>query len=85
MIPCELLYGQRPPAIITYENGSTKVDSLDQVLQERNRMLSLIKANMEATQCRMKVQADKHRIAREFTIGDWVYLRLIPYQLKSLV
>ncbi|TQD73313.1 hypothetical protein C1H46_041154 [Malus baccata] len=47
-------------------------------------MLSLLKSNLEAARCRMKVQADKHRTEREFAAGDWVYLRLIPYQLKSL-
>ncbi|XP_074378066.1 uncharacterized protein LOC141719590 [Apium graveolens] len=28
----------------------------------------------------MKVQADKHRIKREFNIGDWVWLKTQPYR-----
>jgi hypothetical protein len=27
----------------------------------------------------MKNQADKHRSEREFSVGDWVYLKLQPY------
>lgn len=55
----EILYGQAPPAITTYESGTTKVNSLDQALQERNNMFSLLKSNLEAAQCRMKAQANK--------------------------
>lgn len=32
----------------------------------------------------MKVQADKKRTERVFAVADWVYLRLVPYQHKSL-
>ena len=32
----------------------------------------------------MKLNADKHRTEREFAIGDWVYLRLMPYKHKSM-
>ena len=35
-------------------------------------------------QNRMKTQADKHRSEREFQVGDSVYLRLVPYRMKSL-
>ncbi|XP_050248995.1 uncharacterized protein LOC126696272 [Quercus robur] len=32
----------------------------------------------------MKFHADKHRLERSFSIGDWVYLRLQPYRQKSI-
>ncbi|KAM1427966.1 hypothetical protein COP1_020132 [Malus domestica] len=66
MTPYEVLYGQALPAITSYESGTTKVNSLDQALQERNKMLSLLKSNLEAARCRMKVQPDKHRTEKEF-------------------
>lgn len=47
-------------------------------------MLALLKSNLVWVQTRMKNQADKHRTEREFTVRDWVFLRLIPYQLQSL-
>lgn len=57
---------------------------MDQALQERNRILAVLKLNLEAAQCRMKVQSDKKRTERVFEVGDWVYLRLVPYQYMSL-
>lgn len=45
MTPYEALYGQPPPIITAYESGTTNVDSLDQALQEQNRMLALLKTN----------------------------------------
>ena len=38
--------------------------------------MSLLKQNLLQAQERMKVQADKHRVERSFSEGDWVYLRL---------
>ena len=32
----------------------------------------------------MKVNADKHRTEREFALGDWIYLKLLPYKQKSM-
>lgn len=40
--------------------------------------------NLEAAQARMKIQADKHRTKRSFKVRDFVYLRLVPYQQRSL-
>ncbi|PKA60917.1 hypothetical protein AXF42_Ash006552 [Apostasia shenzhenica] len=32
----------------------------------------------------MKVQADKHRTEREFTVGDYAYVKLQPYRQDLL-
>ena len=48
MTPYEVLYGQPPPILPAYEKGTTRVDSLDQALHEKNRMLALLKTNLEA-------------------------------------
>ncbi|KAM1133241.1 hypothetical protein ACFX19_043220 [Malus domestica] len=84
MTPYEIVYGQPPPLVSFYDSGTTKVASVDQALQERNRVLAVLKANLQAAQNRMKVQSDKKRTERVFEVGDWVYLRLVPYQFMSL-
>jgi hypothetical protein len=33
---------------------------------------------------RMKQQEDQHRSERSFEVGDWVFLRLVPYKGMSL-
>ena len=53
-------------------------------LRTRRQLLALLKQNLVAAQERMKLNADKHRIEREFIVGDWVYLRLMPYKQKSM-
>ncbi|KAB2625792.1 hypothetical protein D8674_017452 [Pyrus ussuriensis x Pyrus communis] len=70
--------------VSSYEPGTTKVEFVDQCLQERIKMLSLLKSNLEVAQCRMKVQHDKKRKERTFEVGDWVCLRLVIYQYMSL-
>ncbi|KAM2104972.1 hypothetical protein ACFX1R_015518 [Malus domestica] len=84
MTPYEVVYGQSPPRVPLYESGTTKVDMVDHCLQERNHVLSLLKTNLAAAQERMTTQANKHRTERSFDVGDFVYLRLVPYHQKSL-
>ncbi|XP_068317196.1 uncharacterized protein [Pyrus communis] len=57
---------------------------VDRCLLERNKVLSLLKANLATEQNRMTLQANKHRIERVFEVGDLIDLRLIPYQHMSL-
>ncbi|KAB2608149.1 hypothetical protein D8674_011317 [Pyrus ussuriensis x Pyrus communis] len=83
--PFEVVYGFSPPYIVPHEVGSTKVASVEQCMIERDGLLAVLKTNLQLAQNRMKVQADKKRIERHFNVGDMVYLKLVPYQLHSLV
>lgn len=47
-------------------------------------MIQLLKDNQVQGQTRMKFYADKNRSEREFSVGDWVYLRLQPYRQTSI-
>ena len=47
-------------------------------------MLKLLKHHLKKAQMRMKNQANKHRVDRQFMVGDWVYLKLQPYKQNSL-
>ncbi|CAM9000459.1 unnamed protein product [Rhodiola kirilowii] len=46
MTPFEALYGRSPPRVVDYVAGTTKVDSLDSMLQARNRVLQQLRANI---------------------------------------
>lgn len=78
MTPFEALYVYPPPRLFDYIPGTTKVDSVDVHLKSRQQLTTLLKHNLLATQERMKLFTDKHRIEKEFAMGDWVYLRLQP-------
>lgn len=64
------MYGQPPPIVFSYESSTPKVESVEQCLHERNKMLSLLKSTLEAAQCRMQVQYNKKRRERSFEVGD---------------
>lgn len=82
--PFELVYGYPHPQIILYEFGTARVEVVGQGLLERDKVLSMLKHNLEMAQNRMKMQQDKKRTERQFEVGDFVYLKLIPYQLHAL-
>ena len=84
LTPFEALFGYPPPKLLDYIPGTTKFKSVDVQLRTRQQLMALLKKNLVAAQERMKVNADKHRTEREFTVGDWVYLRLLPYKQKSV-
>ena len=43
-----------------------------------------MKQHLEHAQQRMKHQADKRRSEREFAVGDWVYMKLVPYRQSTV-
>ena len=54
------------------------------LLQERNRISNCIRDNLAKAQQRMKYFADQHRSEREFSVGDWVFLKLQPYRQQTV-
>ncbi|PRQ22490.1 putative nucleotidyltransferase, Ribonuclease H [Rosa chinensis] len=85
MSPFEALYGHPPPSIEKYLPGSTKVNAVDSALQTRDLLLQNLKSHMAEAQNRMKQIYDKGHTEREFTEGDWVFLKLHPYRQRSLL
>jgi hypothetical protein len=84
MTPYEAVYGQQPPTITTYLPGTSKVQSIDTMLQGRTTTLAALKDNLLMAQNRMKQQEDQHRSERVFQEGDQVFLRLQTYKQTSL-
>ncbi|KAL0413609.1 UNVERIFIED_CONTAM: Retrovirus-related Pol polyprotein from transposon [Sesamum radiatum] len=59
----------------------TEVEGL---MQERIKVLQLLKDNLHLGQQRMKLYANKRRPKREFEVGDEVFLKLQPYRQTTM-
>ncbi|CAD6249360.1 unnamed protein product [Miscanthus lutarioriparius] len=82
--PFEVLYGFTPRHFGLMAPNVTPVADLNNWLDDRALILSLIQQHLSRAQARMKRQADKHRSERSFAVGDWVFLKLQPYVQSSL-
>ncbi|GKB22159.1 reverse transcriptase [Tanacetum coccineum] len=69
--PYEMVYGQTPPIHVPYMGGESKVEVVDRTLSARKESIEVCKFHLKRAQDRMKSQADKKRIHREFQVGDW--------------
>eukprot|EP00253_Pinus_taeda_P007755 PITA_07755 len=84
MTPYEVVYGQIPHSPTSYIKGCSKVQAVDQLLQNHTTMLAHLRENLHQAQNHMKQQADQHRSEHQFQEGDQVFLRLQPYKQTSL-
>ena len=83
--PYEAVYGQPPPAHLPYMAGESKVQVVAKCLEDREKMILILKFHLLRAQHRMKQEADKHRRDRSFEIRDLVFVKLQPYRQKSVV
>jgi hypothetical protein len=74
MTPFEAVYGQKPPSVLSYLPGTSKVQAVDQTLTVREDILCNLKENLVMAQNCMKQQADQGRSERQFAEGDQVFL-----------
>jgi hypothetical protein len=84
MTPFEAVYGQKPPSVLSYLPGASKVQAVDLTLTSREAILSTLKENFVMEHNRMKQQADQGCSECQFAEGDQVFLRLQPYKQTSL-
>ena len=84
MSPFKALYGQEPPLLIKGAEVPSKMEEVNRLSQDRDELLKELRENLLKAQDQMKKYADSHR--RELTLqeGDWVFLKLQPYRMKSL-
>lgn len=80
MSPFEALYGYPPPKLALGSPPRSQVEAVDVILKDRQSALQQLKANGAKAQNRMKQYADRHRKERQFSIGEWVYLKPQPYR-----
>ena len=84
MTPFEAVYGQKPPSVLSYLLGTSKVQAVDQTLTVQEDILHTLKENLVMAQNRMKQQANQGHSKRHFVEGGQVFIRLQPYRKTSL-
>lgn len=84
MTPFNAFYGYDPPQLTFELVAQTKLDSVHLVLRERQLMSKVLQDNLTKAQFRMKIYADGKRKERNFSVGDWVFLKLQPYRQTSI-
>lgn len=82
--PFEALYGYPPAHFGITPSDACSVQDLKEWLEQRANMTTLIQHNLSRAQHRMKTQEDKHRQERQFSVGDWVYVKLQPHIQQSV-
>jgi hypothetical protein len=84
MTPFMALYGYHPPSITSSLKEKSKVQAVEDHIENQQQILQILKDNLTMAQNRMKQQADQHCSERSFEVGDWVFLRLQQYKQMSL-
>jgi hypothetical protein len=79
-----VLYGHEPRHFGIEISQSCQNADVQNWLEQRELMQQLVRQHLIRAQNKMKVQADKHRSARSFNVGDSVYLKAQPYVQTSL-
>ncbi|KAH0652806.1 hypothetical protein KY289_030484 [Solanum tuberosum] len=82
--PYEGLYGQNPHIHLPYLVGESSNEMVDRSLEARETIIALLKFYLSRAQQRMRDLANMHRFDRQFSVGDWVLLKLQPYRQFSV-
>jgi hypothetical protein len=82
--PFEVLYGHKPRHLGLPDPSSVSVQDLSSWFEEKNLLHKLIQQQLQRAQQRMKHQADKNRLKREFQVEDFAYLKLQPHIQSSM-
>jgi hypothetical protein len=80
MTPFRALYDYDAPTLVDLVFGESKAPKAKDWITESQEILKLLKETLQTTQNRQKMSADRHRIERNFEVGDLVFLRLQPYR-----
>ena len=74
MTPFEAVYGQKPPSVLSYLPGASKVQAVDLTLTAREAILCTLKESLVMEQNHMKQQVDQGHSECQFAKGDQVLL-----------
>jgi len=82
--PYEATFGKPPPSIPDYVFGSSRNEAIDSLLTNRQLIHASLTRRLLKAQTDMKKYADAKRRDAEFTVGQWVYVKLRPYRQGSV-
>ncbi|KAL4037586.1 hypothetical protein IC575_001183 [Cucumis melo] len=80
MTPFQVVYGRQPPTLISYGSSPSKNSTVEEMLQERDIVLVSLREHLRLAQEQMKSYADRKRRDVEFSVGEFVLLRIRPYR-----
>ncbi|CAN6680694.1 unnamed protein product [Malus baccata var. baccata] len=80
MAPFEALYGKACRTPLCWTEVGERPLVGPEIVDITNANIQLIKVNLKAAQDRQKSTADKHFKDREFTVGDFMFLKLSPWK-----
>jgi hypothetical protein len=83
--PFQVVYGRPPPALVPYRAGSSRTDSVDVLLQDRDEFIADVRERLLQAQAYAKKYYDAHHRPLEFAVGDWVWLRILQRPAQSLL
>ncbi|KAF7807916.1 Transposon Ty3-I Gag-Pol polyprotein [Senna tora] len=84
MTPFKVVYGRDPPGLLRYTPSSEDPQDVKERLLLRDEVLSQLKEHLLRAQSRMKHFADQKRTEKQFSVGDFVFVRLQPYRQHSV-
>ena len=70
--------------MIRYEWGSTSNQEVELVLLQRDAILAELKCHLHRAQQKMKERADSKHREVQWSVGEFVYVKLHPYRQSSL-
>lgn len=82
--PFHALYRRDLLSILRYEKGTASVSAVDQLLEDRDIILDVLRMRLTHAEQQMKSHADNKRHHAKFQIDDQIYLKLWPYRQRSL-
>lgn len=78
MTPFKAVYGRNPPTLVRYSHTASEPVELQVMLQQRDAIITQLKAHLARAQQFMKKYADKGRRHFEYKVGDMVFVKLQP-------
>ena len=78
------MYGHPPRHFGIDPEQDCVIPELDDWLKQRHSITVVLHQQLLRAQQKMKTQADKHRVDRQFSVGDLVWLKIQPYARSSV-